>query len=302
MSYHTPAVSPDGLTIFALGSPPITGGELVRYDAATAAFTPFLGGLSARDVEFSRDGRWIAYVRHPDGTMWCSRADGTDRRQLTFPPETAGIPHWSPDGRRIAYMSLSPRGKWESRIVAAEGGKTLPVIGKPGVMETVWSPDGTKLVVAENPTDHTAERPIRIHVVDSRIGSVSAVPGSEGLFSPRWSPDGGSIAAMSADSSRLALCELATGRWRDLVAGKDFLAYPSWTHDGTRIQLSKGGSIVRVRVADGHVEPVTSLERVPLVFTEGSWGWIGIAPDDSPIVLRQMSGPTEVYALDVEWP
>jgi hypothetical protein len=57
---------------------------------------------------------------------------------------------------------------------------------------------------------------------------------------------------------------------------------------------------VRVRAADGHVDPVTSLERVPLVSELGSW--IGIAPDDSPLVLREMSGTTEVYALDVEWP
>jgi hypothetical protein len=67
-------------------------------------------------------------------------------------------------------------------------------------------------------------------------------------------------------------------------------------------QLRKGGSIVRVRVADGHVEPVTSLERVPLVAAEGSWNWIGIAPDDSPLALREMTGPVEIYAFDVEWP
>jgi len=211
MSYHTPAVSPDGLTIFALGSPPITGGELVRYDVATAAFAPFLGGLSARDVGFSRDGRWIAYVR-PSRWHTLVQSRGRDTTAAAhLPPETAGMPHWSPDGRKIAYMSLSPGGKWESRIMAAEGGKALPVTGKPGVMEVVWSPDGTKLVVAGNPTDHTAERPILIQVVDLQTSKVSAVPGSEGLYSPRWSPDGRSIAAMSADSARLALLRARNG-------------------------------------------------------------------------------------------
>jgi hypothetical protein len=54
-------------------------------------------------------------------------------------------------------------------------------------------------------------------------------------------------------------------------------------------------------VADGRVERVTSIEQVPLVAVElGSW--IGIAPDDSPLVLREMSGSVEVYAFDVEWP
>jgi hypothetical protein len=47
---------------------------------------------------------------------------------------------------------------------------------------------------------------------------------------------------------------------------------------------------------------VASVERVPLVVTEGSWSWLGIAPDDSPVVLRRLNGGLEVYALDVEWP
>lgn len=131
---------------------------------------------------------------------------------------------------------------------------------------------------------------------------MSSVPGSKDLFSPRWSPDGRSIAALSADSTRLALYEFATGRWRDLIpAGGETLGYPSWTRDSRRIQLLQGGSIVRVRAADGHVEPVASLEGVPLVFGEFA-NWIGIAPDDSPLALRELSGGYEVYALDVEWP
>ncbi len=298
MRYAGPAVIADGHTLFALGGPPSTGGELVRYDAATALFVPFLGGLSARDVEFSRDGRWIAYVRHPDGTLWRSRPDGTERRQLTFPPETASLPRWSPDGRRIAYMSPSPSEKWRSQIVAAEGGKPQPVTGKPGDIEASWSPEGTKVALGRQGTDHTPEHLI---VVDLQTGTVSAVPALEGFWSTRWSPDGRSIAAFSADATRLVLFEFATGRWRDLVGGSEVLNYPNWTRDGSHIQLERGNSIVRVRVADGHVEPVASLERIALVSTEfGSW--IGIGPDDSPLVLREMSGTTEIYALDVEWP
>ena len=302
MRYLMPAVSPDGHTLFALGQPPSTGGELVRYDAASGLFVPFLGGLSARDLEFSPDGRWVAYVRHPDGTLWRSHPDGTERRQLTFPPLTAMLPRWSPDGHRIACMSFSPGEKWGSHIVAAEGGKPQPVTDQPGAMDSTWSPDGTSLVFGGLVVDHTPEHPILIQMVDLRSGKVSAVPGSEGLYSPRWSPDGRSIAALSTDNTRLALHEPSTGRWKNLVVGSETLGYPNWMRDSTRIQLRKGRSIVRVRVADGHVEPVTSLERVPLVATEGSWNWIGIAPDDSPLALREMTGPVEVYALDVEWP
>jgi Tol biopolymer transport system component len=301
MTYGYPTFGPNGRTLYALGWPPSTGGELVRYDAAGAAFVAFLGGLSARDVEFSRDGRWIAYVRHPDGTLWRSRPDGTERRQLTFPPQTAALPRWSPNGQRIAYSSRGPGEPWLTHTVAADGGKPQPVTGGPGDLDATWSPDGTRLVLGRMSTDHSEQRPIVIQIADLRSGKASPIPGSEGWCSPRWSPDGRSIAALSADATGLALYEFATGRWRDLLVGADILDYPSWTRDGTQIQLVKGDSIVRVRAANGRVEPVVSLNGITRVFGElGSW--LGIAPDDSPIALRAMSGTAEVYALDIEWP
>jgi Tol biopolymer transport system component len=298
MSYRMPTLSPDGRTVFALGQPPSGGCELVRYDAASGLFIPFLGGPSARDLEFSRDGRWIAFVRDPDGTLWRSRPDGTEQRQLTFPPLTAMLPRWSPDGQRIAYMSFSPGEKWESLIVAAEGGKPRPVTGKPGDGDPSWSPEAARLVLGRPGADQT---PGHLVLVDLQTGNVTAIGGSEGLYSPRWSPDGRSIAALSADDTRLALFEFATGRWRDLIAGGVFLAYPSWTRDSSRIQLQSGSSIVRVRATDGHVEPVASQEQVAPAFRANSV-WMGIAPDDSPLVCQEMSGAVEVYALDVEWP
>ena len=306
MTYFWESLSPDGRTIVALGQPPSTGGELVRYDAAASAFKPFLGGLSAWDLEFSRDGRWIAYVRYPDGTLWRSHADGTERRQLTFPPATAMLPRWSPDGQSIAYMSLSPGEKWNSLIVATEGGRARPVTDQADVMDASWAPDGAKLVVAES-REHTTENPIRIQVVDLHTGKLTSIPGSEGLRSPRWSPDGRSIVALSADATRLALYQFASGRWRDLVAGGgEYLGYPTWLHDGSRIQVLSGGAIVRVGAVDGQVEAVVGSEVARaeqfVSLSPTSHCWMGLAPDDSPLLLRRKSGSIEIYALEVEWP
>ena len=298
LSYYAPTVSPDGRVVYALGRSPGSPSELVRYDASQAVFTPFLSGLAARDVEFSRDGRWIAYVRHPDGTLWRSRRDGTEGRQLTFPPLTAALPRWSPDGRRIAYMSQSPGEPWHSAIVATEGGD-VAVRGR--------APLGRSLLVTRG-RQGASRHPVGLgvgtseHAPSGRPSHRRGVPcpGAEGQYSPRWSPDGRSIVALSAPATRLALYDVGTRRWRDLIAGSEWLAYPSWTRDSSWIQLLKGSAIVRVRVSDGHVERLTTLERIALV--DVPWGgWVGLAPDDSPIALRAI-GATEIYALDVEWP
>jgi hypothetical protein len=78
--------------------------------------------------------------------------------------------------------------------------------------------------------------------------------------------------------------------------------YPSFTRDSARVQLVEGGWIVRVRVADGRIERVASLEQLSPVSVAGLPWWVGLAPDDSPITLRQTRSVAEVYALDVEWP
>jgi eukaryotic-like serine/threonine-protein kinase len=299
MQYYRPALSPDGRTIVALGAPPSTGAELVRHDAASGLFVPFLGGLSASHVEFSRDGRRVAYVRYPEGTLWWSLPDGADRRQITFPPEKVWLPRWSPDGRRIAYMSQSPGETWRIHVVAAGGGKPWSV-GPPNRFTPDWSSDGARLVYGGFPP-HTAQSPLAIWIVALATGEVSTLPGSEGLYAPLWSPDGRSIVALSADDRRLLLYEFATGRWRDLIAGNEVLGVPNFTRDSTRVQLLRGASIIRVRVADGHIEPVTTLEHMSLV-REDFGSWIGRAPDDSPLALRERGDAAEVYALDVEWP
>jgi Tol biopolymer transport system component len=78
-------------------------GELSRYDVKSQQFSPFLGGISAESVSFSKDGQWVAYTAYPESTLWRSKADGSQRLQLTYPPMVALLPRWSPDGKQLAF-------------------------------------------------------------------------------------------------------------------------------------------------------------------------------------------------------
>src|SRR5947209_17976704 len=96
--------------MFVIGSQP--RGELVRYDSRSSQFVPFLSGIPAEEVDFSPNGQWITYADIPDGTLWRSRVDGSERLQLTYPPVSSTLPRWSPDGKQIVLCTTQPGKPW----------------------------------------------------------------------------------------------------------------------------------------------------------------------------------------------
>ena len=119
-STSNPVPSTDGKKIFVVT--PHLRGELVRYDAASHQFAPYLSGISAMGVSPSRDGNWMTYVAYPEGTLWRSKADGSERLQLTFPPLYVLQPRWSPDGSRIAFGGRQPDKPFSVYTISADGG------------------------------------------------------------------------------------------------------------------------------------------------------------------------------------
>lgn len=102
LSYWMPAPSRDGKSIFAIGTKLRV--ELFRYDLTSKTTVPFFAGMSVFMPSFSSDGKWLAYAS-PDGSLWRSRADGSERLQLTFPPVAMWALRISPDGRWVAYYT-----------------------------------------------------------------------------------------------------------------------------------------------------------------------------------------------------
>jgi Tol biopolymer transport system component len=117
---------------------------LVKYDAKSGEFIPFLGGISAGDVDISRDGQWVAYVSYPEGILWRSKLDGSERLQLTYSPTAAALAHWSPDGKKIAFSAVSPGKPWKIFLIGKNGGSPQAITGDE-VQETdpTWSPDAS---------------------------------------------------------------------------------------------------------------------------------------------------------------
>jgi eukaryotic-like serine/threonine-protein kinase len=297
LSFSNPVPSKDGKKLFVIGEK--LRGELVRYDAGSRQFMPYLGGISASEVEFSRDGQWVTYVTFPEDILWRSRVDGSERLQLTYPPVEAYMPSWSPDGTRIAFMSR-PGKVVKIVVVPAAGGNAQELTSEQrNEADPSWSPGGILLSFGREVGFNSSEPP-NIQVMNLQTNQDSALPGSDGLFAPRWSPDGRYIAALRSDLTKLMLFDFTTKKWLEL--GKGAFAFPNWSHDGKYLYFedSSQSEMRRVQIPGKKLESIASLKEVRR--PNGVFGfWSKASYDGSPLVMRD-AGTQEIYALELQFP
>ena len=264
--------------------------ELVHYDKNSGQFIPFLSGISALEPSFSRDGAWVTYVSYPDVQVWRSRADGSDKMQLSFPTTEAALPAISPDGTRVAFSSSGSEG-WSIFLVGANGGEPKQIV-KHGSAAS-WSPDGTRLVF----TVHQ-----NLQIVDVRTGLTTPVPTKAHMVGGWWAEDN-TLVAFARDEHKFMTFNLSKHIWTDLFSGDsvywalsiDRKYLYAMTHESTPV-------VKRIRLADGKAETLVSLKDIRLAVSPADgFTQLSVAPDGSPVLARDTSSQ-EIYALNMRWP
>src|SRR5262249_1897867 len=189
LGYASPAPALSGNRLFVIGEQ--QKAELDRFDAKSGQFVPFLNGIPAGEIDFSRDGQWVTYITYPDGMLWRSRRDGSEKLQLTYAPMYASMPRWSPDGRRIALVCVLPGKPQRIRLVSADCGPMEEIQPDDQLWEDdpQWSLDGNSLVFARYPQGIVSSKPQDFSVLrlDLQTRGISTLAGSEGMLGPRCS-------------------------------------------------------------------------------------------------------------------
>jgi dipeptidyl aminopeptidase/acylaminoacyl peptidase len=231
-----------------------------------------LAGISS--LEVSPDGKTLAYVieradRSEDSfrhELWLADALGQNARRLCSQQTDCTEPRFSPDGKRVAYLSDANETQqlWVARV--AGGGKRAVTSGDVGVSEFDWAPDGKTLVVVKNDARvrKTDEAPwvitgsqiqrdgegfddgrhTHLWIVDASGGTPK--PLTSGAYddaTPRWSPKGDLIAFVSnrnldpeaSDDTDIWLVSASGGMPRRLAANPGPDTDPVWSNAGDRI-------------------------------------------------------------------
>jgi serine/threonine protein kinase len=289
-----PIPSKDGTKIFADGY--TMRGELSRFDSKS--FQPFLGGVSADLVSFSKDGQAVVYVSYPEGVLWKANKDGSGRVQLSSPPLRPLSVNWSPDGTQILFDCRSSDGRRrEAYIVSSQGGgprRLLPE-GSGQQVDPSWSPDGSKVIFGTNAFTSTRNPNGEIRILDLASHQVTTLPGSAGMFSPHWSPDGQFICAQALDLSKMTLFDRKTQSWSTIYNG--LFAYATWSRDGRFIyflRYANDRAVLKISPRGGSSEIVVDLKNFHE--TGSNDLWFGLDPTDAPLLLRD-AGTEDVYAL-----
>jgi Tol biopolymer transport system component/DNA-binding winged helix-turn-helix (wHTH) protein len=294
LELHSAIASRDGKKLFVIGADPKA--ELVVLNMATGNVSPFLSGIPACFVSFSPDRKWVAYVTYPDGNLWRSRVDGTDRLQLTFAPMGVLLPRWSPDGKLIVFMDWYSGENHKIYAVSPDGGNpSLLLSGEFQPGDPSWSPDGQSIAYGACGCPWS-----EVRIYDLRSGTSKTIPKSEGYFSPRWSPDGRFIVAIDSRTSNLMLFDFVTDKWK-MLSPPGYYGLPEWSHNGRYVYASGPTGIVRINAKTRQEETVTDLHGIRwTAFRFRMLGWFGLTPDDRIMILRD-TGSEDIYALDLEY-
>jgi TolB protein len=226
--------------------------------------------------------------------------DGQNLRQFTFERGINLFPNWSPDGLKIAYLSLSD-GEAFVRIRSAVDGLLLGTLHFKGTITSpVFSPDGTRLAFCSSKDSNS----LQLYVADIKSGNIRQLTNTRSVVytSPRWNPRTGREIALISDQSgspQIYVVDSEGGNTRRLLDKGGWADSPSWSPNGQYLAFTwrpPGLSSFDIFIMDIPSGQIVQLTDGPGSNESPAW-----SPDGRHLVFQSnRSGRFELYLMHID--
>jgi dipeptidyl aminopeptidase/acylaminoacyl peptidase len=298
-----------------------------------------------KEVALAPDGRWLAWVENvhardadkpslPALFLADLRAAGEAPRRLKTADGKGPVDGhdlaWSPDSRRLAFLSDQGSPEQEQLFVAdVEAGTVKKVTGVAGQLaRPAFAPGGDEVAFlftenatrANGPTtpagpavgvigDKVYEQ--RLNVVNLATSKVRAVsPADHHVYEYDWSPDGKLFIAIAAPGdgnnnwyiAKLMTFTADTGHQQTLLDPKMQIAVPRWSPDGQAIAFIgglmsdegvNGGDVYTIPARGGKAQ-----NRTPDL--KASASWLAWQPSGGILFTAHEDGRSAVFTTDLD--
>ncbi|MCX4241175.1 S9 family peptidase [Paraliomyxa miuraensis] len=310
------------------------------------------------DVALSPDGKTVAYVlRVPPDAMdgpagmrsaiWVvptkpsgAAGKGHGGRSFTTPSASSSSPRWSPDGKRIGFLSRRP-GTSHTQVYAVpiDGGEAEPLTNAPAnVHEFEWSPDGKRLafIADQQPTakesdDRKAGRDWvesdvqgtmhRLWVMDLRTEEAQPIsPRGLHVSHLAWSPDSKRLALQASERadvdatmmySRLYTIDVKgdakgdTAQPQPLCETAGKLSHMAWSPDGSQLAFLGAADLHDPTAGVLHVVSTAggtpgARARALTMDYEGTGQWIDWVAKDTVLMLANEGTRTTLHRVGTD--
>jgi dipeptidyl aminopeptidase/acylaminoacyl peptidase len=253
-----------------------------------------LSSKTASGPQISPDGRFVAYqVRSTnwednsfDTQIWLAMVPTGERYQLTSSKKSSLNPKWSPDGKRLAFIS-DRNGKRQIYLISTTGGEALELTTLDGGVDALqWSPDGSTIAFTS-----TGPEPKQRKDRKDKFGDFEIVKGDY-LMSQLW------VIKVPAEMPATAK---EKPKPESLTAGKKFSVTEfSWAPDSQRLAFSAAAnpSPAARDSSDIFVARVSDKGLTRLVSTSGPDRTPVWSPDGRRIAYQTAAGKEYFYYLN----